>query len=204
MKQVLPSVVLEGRFVRLEPLADTHILGLQAALTDGELWQIRETLIPTIDEVPAFIEAAKHSHLSGDELTFAIIDKSSGRIVGSTRYLRAMLSHQRVEIGYTFIARSLQGTGINTEAKLLMLDHAFNQWKCRRVGLITDPNNHVSQRAIEKLGAVKEGIMREHMMLRDGYVRDSVIYGILQHEWQQTSVMIRERLYGEMWLEAIE
>lgn len=177
------KTTLEGQHVRLEPISDQHRQGLIEAISDGELWKLFVTIVPNIEGIDEFLANAKAVHQSGDGLVFATIDKASGSVVGSTRFMKANLPHQRVEIGFTFIAASFQRTHINTEAKRLMLSHAFEVMKLNRVELLTDYLNTQSRRAILRLGAKEEGILRNHMVMPNGRVRDSVIFSITKHEW---------------------
>ena len=179
----LEKVSLVGRFVRLEPLSEVHREELIEAISDGELWNLFVTLVPRVEGVDEFIANAISAHDNGDGLAFATIDKASGRVVGSTRFMKANLPNKRLEIGFTFIAQSYQKTMINTEAKLLMLTHAFDVMALNRVEFITDYLNHTSRNAILRLGAKQEGIMRNHMIMPDGRVRDSVLFSITNYDW---------------------
>lgn len=174
---------LQGRYARLEPVTANHKTGLADAIRDGELWKLFVTLVPHPDQLDAFLADAESAFLAGDGLTFATIDSSSGRIAGSTRFMRASPVDKRVEIGFTFLGASWQKTALNTEAKLLMLTHAFEHLGMNRVELLTDYLNSNSRRAILRLGAKEEGILRSHRIMPDGRVRDSVMYSILKHEW---------------------
>lgn len=180
---LLEKVSLEGRYVRLEPLSESHQGELIEAISDGQLWELFVTLVPRVEGIDEFIKNAILSHDNGDGLTFATIDKASGRVVGSTRFMKASLPNKRVEIGFTFIAKSYQKTMINTEAKLLMLTHAFDVMKLNRVEFITDYLNDTSRRAILRLGAKEEGILRNHMIMPNGRVRDSVLFSITNYDW---------------------
>lgn len=177
------NVTLEGASVRLEPLSEIHRTELIEAISDGQLWKLFVTLVPRIEEIDAFIDNAKSAWANGDGLAFATIDKVSGRVVGSTRFMKANIPNKRVEIGFTFLAHSYQKTQINTEAKLLMLTHAFETMGFIRVEFLTDYFNTTSRNAILRLGAKKEGILRNHMVMPDGRVRDSVLFSITNHEW---------------------
>lgn len=174
---------LQGRYARLEPVTANHKTGLAAAIRDGELWKLFVTLVPHPNQLDAFLADAESAFLTGDGLTFATIDIASGRIAGSTRFMRASPADKRVEIGFTFLGASWQKTALNTEAKLLMLTHAFEVLEMNRVELLTDYLNSNSRRAILRLGAKEEGVLRSHRIMPDGRVRDSVIYSILKHEW---------------------
>lgn len=190
----LEATQLEGQFVRLEPLAERHCAGLREAIADGELWKLQVTLVPHLADVPQFITNALEAYAKGTELAFATIDKATGRIAGSTRFMKVDIAHRRGEIGFTFLAKSLQRTRINTEAKLLMLGHAFEQLDFNRVELLTDVLNETSRAAIARLGAAQEGVLRNHMVMRDGRVRDSVVYSIIRSEWPGIKLRLAARL----------
>ncbi len=174
---------LEGKKVRLEPLTVTHGNDLRRAVADGELWKLFYTLVPNISEVDNYIRIATAQHETGQGLAFATIDVVTGTAVGSTRFMKADLANKRVEIGATFVAKTFQRSAINTEAKLLMLTHAFEVLDMNRVELITDYLNTTSRNAILRLGAKQEGILRNHMVMPDGRIRDSVLFSIIKHEW---------------------
>lgn len=180
---VFDKIVLDGPSVRLEPLSISHKQGLAEAIADGELWRIFVTKVPHPDDLDEFIGNAYYALEEGDGLVFAIIDKRSGRVVGSSRYMRASPPNKRVEIGFSFIAKSHQKTHINTEAKLLMLEHAFENLKVNRVEFVADFLNQNSRNAILRLGAKQEGILRNHMVMADGRIRDSVVFTIISNEW---------------------
>ena len=176
-------IVLDGKFVRLEPLTREHLPGLCDAIRDGALWNLHLTLVPHPDNIAHFFDLAETSFCHGDGITYAIIDKQTDKIAGSTRFMKPNLAYKRVEIGYTFLGQSWQRTRTITEAKFLMLSHAFEQIHLNRVELLTDYLNNTSRQAILRLGAKEEGVLRNHMVMPDGRVRDSVIYSIIQHEW---------------------
>ena len=192
--QSLSPIVLQGEHVRLEPLAPSHHDGLCAAIQDGELWTLHVTLVPHPRDVPQFIAQALEAHARGEELAFATIDLASGAIAGSTRFMKANLPNRRVEIGFTFLASKFQRTHVNSEAKLLMLSHAFEQLQLNRVELLTDVLNTRSRSAIARLGASQEGVLRQHMVMRDGRIRDSVIYSITAPEWPALKQRLAARL----------
>ncbi len=187
-------VTLEGTYVRLEPLADHHRAGLIEAVSDGELWKLFVTMVPSPEGIDAFLDTAQSLQREGDGVTFATIDKASNKVVGSTRFMHANLPHKRVEIGFTFIAKSFQKSRINTEAKLLMLTHAFETLQLNRVELLTDFLNHTSRTAILRLGANQEAILRSHMVMADGRVRDSVLFSITHYEWPGVRQNLRSKL----------
>lgn len=177
------AVTLEGNFVRLEPITEKHREGLCAAIADGELWKLYVTLVPHTDHIATFLTNAKTAFEAGDGIAFAIIDKASNTIAGSTRFMKANIPNKRVEIGFTFLGQSRQKTCLNTEAKFLLLTHAFETMQLNRVEFITDYFNNNSRNAILRLGAKEEGLLRNHMVMPDGRIRDSVVYSIIKHEW---------------------
>ena len=177
------KVVLEGNIVRLEPLSESHSEELCSAIYDGELWNLYVTLVPHPKNIDSFLSQANSNYEAGDGLAFAIIENSTNRVVGSTRYMKANLANKRLEIGFTFLGKTWQKTKINTEAKYLLLTHAFETLALNRVELITDYLNSTSRNAILRLGAKEEGILRSHMVMPNGRIRDSVLYSIVKHEW---------------------
>ena len=177
-------VELEGHGVRLEPLNASHTDALRAAASDGRLWELWFTAVPQPHTVDAYIQAAIDGQSAGQMLPWAVRELTQGRIVGSTRYHDIVAAIDRVEIGYTWYGRSWQRTHINTACKLLLFQHAFETLGCQVVALRTDNFNFASQRAIERLGAKKDGVIRHHQARRDGTVRDSVMYSVLLSEWQ--------------------
>lgn len=190
----LEKVVLQGRQVRLEPLAPQHRDGLARAILDGELWKLPVTIVPRPDDLGEFLDAAQAAWAAGRELAFATVDEESGTIVGSTRFRCVEMAHKRLEIGFTFIARSWQRTHINTEAKYLMLRHAFEALHFNRVELLTDLLNDASRAAIARLGAQQEGVIRSHMIMRDGRIRDSVLFSIVAAEWPAVKRALEQKL----------
>ena len=176
-------IQLEGHGVRLEPLTPAHTAALRTAASDGRLWELWYTAVPEPDKVETYIEAALAGQRDGRMLPWAVRELAGGTIVGSTRYHDIVAEIDRVEIGYTWYARSWQRTHVNTTCKLLLLQHAFETLGCQVVGLRTDNFNFASQRAIEALGARKDGVIRHHHARRDGSVRDSVMYSVLRAEW---------------------
>ncbi|MFF0203460.1 GNAT family N-acetyltransferase [Streptomyces sp. NPDC005017] len=190
----LEAVELAGTHVRLEPLAPGHHRGLCEAVQDGELWTLNVTLVPHPRDVGAFIDDALAAHAAGSQLAFATIDLATGRIAGSTRFMAVNLPNRRLEIGFTFLGRSWQRTAVNTEAKLLMLTHAFETLGMNRVEFLTDVRNNASRAAIARLGATHEGVLRQHMVMRDGWVRDSALYSITGPDWPDTKNLLMARL----------
>lgn len=181
----MEKAVLSGAHIRLEPLAPAHLPGLAAAIMDGALWELPVTFVPHPRDLPEFFAAAEAAFASGKELAFATIDARTGAVVGSTRFRCIDAGHKRAEIGFTFIARSWQRTHVNTEAKYLMLRHAFEHWQFNRVELLTDLLNTRSRQAIARIGAREEGILRHHMVMRDGRIRDSVLFSVTAAEWPE-------------------
>lgn len=177
------AVTLEGHGLRLEPLSREHLAGLQTAASDGRLWELWYTTVPEPAAVVGYIDAALAGQAAGHMLPWAVRELGTGTIIGSTRYHDIVPDIDRVEIGYTFYASRWQRTHVNTACKLLLLTNAFDALGCAVVGLRTDNFNFKSQRAIERLGAKKDGVIRHHRARRDGTVRDTVIYSVLAHEW---------------------
>lgn len=192
---LVKKLVLEGLRVRLEPLdAAAHAAGLAAAIRDGDLHRLPVTTVPDPEELPAFFADAERAYALGRDLAFATLDRASGTVVGSTRFRNIEAAHRRVEIGFTFIAASWQRSHINTEAKWLMLRHAFETWGCNRVELLTDFTNTRSRTAIARIGAREEGVLRKHMVMRGGRLRDSVIFSITADEWPAVRAALEARL----------
>jgi N-acetyltransferase len=192
-------IQLEGHGIRLEPLTPAHADALRTAASDGRLWELWYTAVPEPGKVETYIEAALSGQRDGRMLPWAVRELASGTIVGSTRYHDIVAEIDRVEIGYTWYARSWQRTHVNTTCKLLLLQHAFEALGCQVVGLRTDNFNFASQRAIERLGAKKDGVLRHHHARRDGTVRDSVMYSVLRAEWRDVKRNLELRLgrHGE-------
>ena len=187
-------ITLEGQQVRLEPLSRAHAEPLVAAAGDGELWNNTVTIIPDSAGITSYIEAALAGQSLGKELPFVIINKSSNEVVGTTRFYEIRPDDRAAAIGYTWLAKSAQRTAINTETKLLLLTHAFETWQCVRVELITDVLNEQSRAAILRLGAKQEGILRKHLILPSGRIRDSVVFSIIDSEWPEVKTRLLARL----------
>lgn len=187
-------IVLEGRGVRLEPLREEHADGLAQAAADGKLWELWFTAVPAPAKTRDYIADALKGQRDGHMLPWVVRDAASGVVIGSTRYHDIIPAVDRVEIGYTWYAQSRWRTHVNTTCKLLLLTHAFEQLGCKVVGLRTDNFNVRSQRAIEGLGAKKDGVIRHHAARRDGTVRDSVMYSILATEWPDVRRHLELRL----------
>jgi N-acetyltransferase len=190
----LEAVTLERHGIRLEPLTAAHADGLRSAAEDGKLWELRYTSVPEPERVGGYIEAALAGQHDGHMLPWAVRELGSGAIVGSTRYHDIIPTVDRVEIGYTWYASSWQRSHVNTVCKLILFEHAFERVGCRVVGLRTDNLNLRSQHAIERLGAKKDGVIRHHFLRRDGTVRDSVIYSVLESEWPPIKAHLLQRL----------
>jgi RimJ/RimL family protein N-acetyltransferase len=187
-------VTLERGGIRLEPLSPEHHDGIVAAAKDGELWHLWFTSVPEPGGVLTYIRDAAKGQGDGHMLPWAVRDLTTNTIVGSTRYHDIVAAIDRVEIGYTWYAARCQRTGVNTTCKLLLLEHAFETLGCAVVGLRTDNFNFRSQKAIEALGAKKDGVLRRHQARRDGTVRDSVMYSILKEEWPDVRRHLELRL----------
>ena len=179
----LSPVSLERHGVRLEPLTTDHHDGLVAAAADGKLWELWFTSVPGPGETEKYIATALAGQRDGHMLPWVVRELATGAVVGSTRYHDIMVAVDRVEIGYTWYGLQWQRSRVNTVCKLLLLEHAFDTVGCKVVGFRTDNFNFTSQRAIEALGAKKDGVIRHHFPRRDGSVRDSVMYSILATEW---------------------
>jgi RimJ/RimL family protein N-acetyltransferase len=190
----LTPVTLEGHGVRLEPLAPAHEAGIRAAASDGRLFELWFTSVPAPDQVAAYIAAANEGMAAGHMLPWAVRDAETGDVIGSTRYHDIVPAIDRVEIGYTFYAQRVQRTHVNTACKLLLLTHAFETVGCEVVGLRTDNFNFRSQRAIEGIGAKRDGVIRHHAPRRDGSPRDTYIYSILLDEWPDVKRHLQTRL----------
>jgi RimJ/RimL family protein N-acetyltransferase len=186
--------VLEANGIRLEPMTEAHRDGLIAAASDGKLWELFFTTVPQPDQVTAYIRTALDGQSAGHMLPWVVRDLASGDIVGSTRYHDIIPAADRVEIGYTFYAQRCQRTHVNTTCKLLLLGYGFEQLGCKVMGLRTDNFNFRSQRAIEALGAKKDGVIRHHWPRRDGSIRDTVMYSILSTEWPDVKRHLELRL----------
>ena len=183
-------VTLAARGVQLMPLAPGHEAGLRAASSDGELWKLRVTSVPEPEQTASYIASALEMREAGSRFAFAVIDQASGTVLGSTSYHDILPAVKRLEIGYTWYAARCQRTHVNTTAKLLMLTHAFETLGCHVVGWRTDNFNFASQRAIERLGARKDGVIRGHALRRDGTIRDTVMYSLRAGEWPETRAQL--------------
>ena len=190
MMNFVQPVTLAAMGLTLEPLALAHEAGLQAAAADGALWNLRITSVPAPGETRAYIENALAMREAGNRFAFAVLDTASGQVLGTTSYHDIVPAVKRVEIGWTWYARQAQRTHVNTTAKLLMMGHAFDTLGCAVVGWRTDNFNFASQRAIERLGAKKDGVLRGHALRRDGTIRDTVMYSMRSGEWPEARAQL--------------
>lgn len=193
MKQ-LDDIVLDGNVVRLEPLTMSHVPALCEVALDPELWRWTLAQVHTRDDMTRYVEKAIALRDAGLGHPFATIERRSGRVVGSTRFQPIEPEHRRLEIGYTFVARPWQRTAVNTEAKYLMMKHAFEVLDMHRVEFKTDVLNATSRNALLRIGAVEEGILREHSIAQDGRIRDTIYYSVLEQEWPDVRAMLERRL----------
>ena len=190
----LTPPVLEGRHVRLEPLTHGHKTDLITVALDPELWRFTPTQIHSAGELDAYVDAALSGLSRGTDIPFATVDRSTGRAIGCTRFGNIDPPARRVEIGWTWLGRDFQRRAFNTEAKLLMLAHAFERMDCIRVELRVDSLNAKSRKAVERLGAQEERTLRHHMIMPDGRLVDWVYYGILRDEWPSVRARLEEKL----------
>jgi len=184
-------VTLQARNIRLLPLSLEHEEGLRAAASDGQLWNLRVTSVPEPHEVQAYIETALRTD---NRFAFAVLDATTGQVLGSSSYHDILAAVKRVEIGYTWYAARCQRTHINSTCKLLLMTHAFETLGCNVVGWRTDNFNFSSQQAIERLGAQKDGVIRGHAMRRDGTIRDTVMYSMRAGEWPEAKAQLLYQL----------
>ncbi|MEJ6020810.1 GNAT family N-acetyltransferase [Ramlibacter sp. PS4R-6] len=190
MKKHEPVTLESGR-VRLEPMTRDHAADIASAARDGELWNIRVTSVPAPGEETAYVDTALKGYADGHMLPFVVRDLGSGKVIGSTRYHDIVPAVERLEIGYTWYGRSWQRTHVNTTCKLLLMTHAFETLGAKLVGWRTDNYNHASQKAIERLGARKDGVLRHHGLRRDGTVRDTVMYSLAAGEWPEVKAQLQ-------------
>jgi RimJ/RimL family protein N-acetyltransferase len=194
----ITPVTLTGRVVRLEPLSEAHVPDLTAVGLDPSIW--RQMLYGSVDseaKMLAFVQQRLKEQAEGTDLPFAVIHLASGRAIGCTRFMDIQPRHRGVEIGGTWYGVAHQRTAVNTESKYLLLRHAFETWGCIRVQLKTDLRNERSQRAIERIGAVREGVLRNQMIRPDGTIRDSVYYSIIDSEWPAVKARLEAMLEGK-------
>ena len=196
-EMAVAPVVLEGHHVRLEPLGERHLRGLAAVGLDPELWRWIPAPVRTVEEMAAYIATALWEQEQGVSLPFALVERRTGRLIGSTRYGNIERKHHRVEIGWTWVARAWQRTAVNTEAKYLLLKHAFEALGSIRVELKTDSLNERSRAAILRLGAREEGTLRNHMITSSGRIRHTVYFSIVDAEWPSVKARLEARLNSE-------
>ncbi len=183
-------VELRARGIRIEPLSLAHADGLAAAAADGELWRLRVTSVPEPEKTRAYIEDALAMRVQGHRFAFAVVDETTGNVLGATSYHDILPTVKRLEIGWTWYAKSVQRSHVNTTCKLLMMGHAFDTLGCHVVGWRTDNFNFDSQAAIERLGARKDGVIRGHALRRDGTIRDTVMYSMRAGEWPEARAQL--------------
>ena len=186
----IEPVTLSLRGITLEPLALHHEDGLRAAAADGELWKLRITSVPEPGQTRQYIEDALSARVAGHRFAFAVLDTASGTVLGSTSFHDIVPAIRRLEIGYTWYARRVQRSHVNSTCKLLMMTHAFETLNCHVVGWRTDNFNFTSQAAIERLGARKDGVLRGHALRRDGTIRDTVMYSMRSGEWPEARAQL--------------
>ena len=187
-------VTLTDRGVTLLPMALEHETGLQSAAADGELWNIRVTSVPAPHETRQYIEQALAMREMGNRFPFVVLETATGKVLGSSSYHDIVPGIKRLEIGYTWYAKSVQRSHVNTTCKLLLMTHAFETLGCHVVGWRTDNFNFASQAAIERLGAKKDGVIRGHALRRDGTIRDTVMYSLLAGEWPEVKAQLLHSL----------
>ena len=193
MKPVTPVTLSDG-VIRLEPLGPQHERALREVAADGELWNLRFTSVPEPHDTAGYIERALRAQAAGERLPFVVVELAGGRVIGCTSYHDIVPAVERLEIGWTWYARSVQRTRVNTAAKFLLLTHAFETLDAQVVGWRTDNFNFTSQRAIERLGAHRDGVIRHHALRRDGTVRDTVMYSLSAGEWPEVRAHLRWQL----------
>lgn len=194
MMEVKP-VVLTGHYVRLEPLSEAHVPGLAVIGVRQPFWDFMVYgRMESVEDMSSWVRDLLNRATKGTDLPFAVIHLPSGRVAGATRYLNIATEHKGLEVGGTWYGLEFQRTVVNTECKYLLIKHAFEDLGCIRVQLKTDSRNGRSQKAIERIGAVREGVLRNHMILPDGYIRDSVFYSILDREWPQVKTNLEKMM----------
>ena len=190
----IEPLVLEGKHVRLEPMRVDHLPALCDVGLEPSLWKWTGNVVESAADIEMYVRNAMSERDLGTALPFVTIERVSGKVVGSTRFGNIDMLNLKAEIGWTWINPQWQRSAINTEAKLLMLTHAFETWKCIRVELKTDANNKVSQKAIKRIGGVKEGILRNHMITETGRYRDSVYFSIIESEWESAKANLASKI----------
>ena len=183
MMNLFDPITLKGQLVTLRPLAVTDADEMTAAASDGKLWELWYTSVPKPEETKAFIDTAIKETQAGLANAFAVVSNQTGKVVGTTRFLNLAPADRRLEIGYTFYAQSVQRTGINTETKYLLLKHVFETLHCNAVEFRTHWHNQASRNAIARLGAKQDGVLRNHRVMPNGTLRDTVVFSIIKNEW---------------------
>ncbi|WP_312115758.1 GNAT family N-acetyltransferase [Brevibacillus reuszeri] len=196
MLQIAP-VSLEGKLVRLEPLGPEHVEGLWEAGKFEQIWSYMSIAMRNPEDTRSFVEQALQNAQEGTELPFVIVSQETDKIIGSTRFLGISRKDRGLEIGFTWLTPAVWKTAVNTECKFLLLRHCFEELGCIRVQLKTDSRNLNSQRAIKRIGGIQEGVLRNHMVLREGYIRDSVYFSIVDREWPAAKEKLQMLLFGE-------
>ena len=186
----IEPITLSAHGISLVPLALEHEPGLRAAAADGALWNIRVTSVPEPENTRQYIEDALAMREAGNRFAFAVVETATGKVLGSSSYHDILPAVKRVEIGYTWYAKSVQRSHVNSTCKLLLMTHAFEALGCNVVGWRTDNFNHASQAAIERLGAKKDGVIRGHALRRDGTIRDTVMYSLRSGEWPEVKAQL--------------
>ncbi len=194
MSSNLGPVTLEGRYIRLEPLRQHHAAGLYQAGAAPEIWEHMSVQFTGLQSAEAFIQAALSAEEAGREYPFAVVDRATAKVIGSTRFMDVDVTNRSAEIGWTWYTPTVWGTRVNPEAKLLLMQHAFEVWGARRVWLKTDSLNTHSQAAMRKMGAQYEGTLRQHRFRRDGSMRDTVVFSVIDPEWPAVKAGLQERL----------
>ena len=187
-------VTLADRGIELRPMGLEHEAGLRAAAADGELWNIRVTSVPEPEQTRQYIEDALAQREAGNRFAFVAVESATGKVIGSSSYHDIVPTVKRLEIGYTWYAKSVQRSHVNTSCKLLLMTHAFETLGCHVVGWRTDNFNFASQAAIERLGAKKDGVLRGHALRRDGTIRDTVMYSLRSGEWPEVKAQLLHSL----------
>lgn len=187
-------ITLRDRGIELRPMTLEHEAGLRSAAADGELWNIRVTSVPEPEQTRQYMEDALAMREAGHRFPFVVIESDSGRVLGTTSFHDIVPAIRRVEIGWTWYAKSVQRSHVNTTCKMLLLTHAFETLNCHVVGWRTDNFNFASQAAIERLGAKKDGVIRGHALRRDGTIRDTVMYSLRSGEWPEVKTQLMHAL----------
>ena len=192
MAMKIEPVILEGKHIRLEPMSSDNVDALSAVGLDSELWRWTNNVCATVDDMRRYVHIALNDWKLGIALPFVTIDRKTNTVIGSTRFGNIEVPHRKVEIGWTWITPKFQRTAVNTEAKFLMFQHAFEVWEAVRIDLKTDALNEKSRNAILRIGAKQEGILRNHMVTDAGRHRDSVFFSVIETEWPD----VKQRLLG--------